>query len=123
MLQAAALCLSSDVPAQALSEWVSVLTAVTDHEKLAKQLCCQHGEPLAAPYPSVVWHHIHHMVFVARWLCVHSLTYLVKGLVNLLFFRAVCFLEVVPVHQNPTRQPTSSHGLDSAASAGNICEH
>ncbi|XP_037535600.1 ATR-interacting protein [Nematolebias whitei] len=42
VLQAVVLCLSSDIPAQALSEWVSVLAAVTDHQKLAEQLCSQH---------------------------------------------------------------------------------
>ncbi|XP_017286990.1 ATR-interacting protein [Kryptolebias marmoratus] len=42
VLQVVFLCLSSDIPAQAVSECVSVLTAMCDHQKLAEQLCSQH---------------------------------------------------------------------------------
>lgn len=46
VLQVVCLCLSQDTRVQMVSECVSVLTAMSDHPSLAKQLCSQHGETL-----------------------------------------------------------------------------
>lgn len=46
VLQPMCVCLSADSRLQTVSQCVSILTSMCDHETLARQLCSQHGKAL-----------------------------------------------------------------------------
>lgn len=109
------MCLSADSKLQMIKECVSMLTLMSDHQTLAQKLCSQHGEVLSVVYKYPYTNE--KIYFVSLYLL--TATEVLIFLLCFVFFRPLCFPQVIPLHQNQTRQPRNTHRVDSAGPAGN----